>query len=187
MVKLCCVKDDYGINQEYYLDGKTQKVYIACMTEYYEGSRFKLTPGLIFMIGPCVTITGILFDDQRANFTAISRFLGFIFLIIGIVATNRAYNSSEEKKAVYIRKKAEGELLSREQVRELNRKGRTERVKQIILLVLCLIAMFFAMVMYHSERNISGVIILYAGIFGIEILIKMLAPLKRHKEWKQLL
>lgn len=187
MVKLCCIKDIEGMNQEYYLDEKERKVYKICMDDYYEESKFKLTTGLICLIGPCVTITGILFDDKIARFNFISKILSILFLIIGIAMISKANDVSERKKYLYITNYAKGEVLSKEEIWKLNVKGKKERIRQSILLLFCFFLVFLSMVMYFSERNISSVIVLYTSIFGTAIFIKILAPMSRYKKIKNLM
>ncbi len=181
MVKLCWEKSGEENLWEYYYDFQESKVYKICLANFCEQSKFKLTPAVVCMIGPCVTLTGILFDDAIAIMNFWNTILSTVFTVVGIILINRSYDLSERHKEKYIKENGKGERMSNKQIQILFRKGRREMLGWCGVLCIFLFLLWFAVFMYENEKNITSVLMFYGCIIFSFLTIKMMCPLKRYK------
>lgn len=180
MVKLCWKKDSNGRMQEYFFNKNDEMVYQICLEQFYSGSKIKLTLGGACLIGPCVTLSGKLFDDKYIASNHPILIITAIFLLIGTVVISRSYESSEKKKYVYIKEHVMGKKMSNNSILDLYKSGMKERSGLLVLIILCGLIMWISTIMYQREQNLTSLIIFYVSFFSCVIWVKMLAPVKKY-------
>lgn len=180
MVKLCWKKDSNGKIQEYYFDETDGMVYQTCLEHFYSNSKFKLTLGGACLIGPCVTLSGRLFDDKYIFLNHFILIASSIFLVIGVAAISRGYELSEKKKHEYIKNNVIGETYQNNCILNLYKSGVRERCGLLVLTILCGLIVWGSTIMYRQEQNLTSSVIFYASFFSCVIWVKMLAPIKKY-------
>lgn len=180
MVKLCWKKDSNGRTKEYFFDETDEMVYQICLEQFYSRSKLRLTLGGACLIGPCVTLSGRLFDDKYIPSNHLILIITVIFLVIGSVVISRSYESSEIRKYVYIKEHVIGEKMSNHSILDLYKSGMKERSGLLVLAILCGLIVWISTIMYQQEKNLTSIVVFYISFFSCVIWIKMLAPIKKY-------
>ena len=180
MIKLCWKKDINGKTQEYFFDETNRMLYQICLEQFYSDSKIKLTLGGACLLGPCITLSGRLFDDKYIPSNLPTLIITAIFLLIGAVVISRGYESSEKKKYVYIKGHVMGKKISNNSILDLYKSGVKERGGLLVLVILCGLIVWISTIMYEQEQNLTSIVVCYISFFSGVIWIKMLAPIKKY-------
>ena len=132
------------------------------------------------MIGPCVTLSGRLFDDRYIPLNYLIMISTAIFLLIGVIVISKSYESSEKRKYDYIKKHVIGEKMSNNSILDLYKSGVKERSGLLVLAILCGLIVWISTIMYQREQNLTSIVVFYISFFSCVIWIKMLAPIKKY-------